>query len=173
MPEFAPFEPSAVTRPWRATIRRLADADVTGVAGLHAGREGVLLDTAVAKVRAWLADERRPVLVAEHHQEVHGYASAAFLDVKDGDGLGVSGWYLTGVVVDPAARRRGLGTQLTSARLDRIAEVSSVAWYFVNATNEASIALHRRFGFVEHARGPRICGVKFSGGSGILYRLDH
>ena len=143
------------------------------VGSLHAAREGTPFDTAVARVLSWLADERRRVLVAEYEQEVHGYASATFLNVKDGDGLGVSGWYLSGVVVAPAARRRGLGMQLTSARLDRIAEVSSSAWYFVNANNRASIALHSRFGFVEHARGPRICGVEFSGGTGILYRLDY
>lgn len=112
------------------------------------------------------------MLVAEYNQEVHGYASTTFLDVNDWDGLGVSGWYLSGIVVAPSARRRGLGMRLTSARLHGIAEASGSAWYFVNADNQASIALHARFGFVEHARGPRICGVEFSGGTGILYRLN-
>lgn len=154
-------------------MRSLGEADVVPVALLHAEREGVPFDTAVARVRSWIAGERRWVLVAEYNQEVHGYASATFLDVEDGDGLSGSGWYLSGVVVASVARRRGLGMQLTKARLDRIAEVSSTAWYFVNANNRASIALHRRFGFVEHARGPRICGVEFSGGAGILYRLDY
>ena len=76
------------------------------VGSLHAARECTPFDTAVAKVLSWLADERRRVLVAEYEQQVHGYASTTFLDVKDGDGLGVSGWYLSGVVVAPAARRR-------------------------------------------------------------------
>jgi aminoglycoside 6'-N-acetyltransferase I len=151
----------------------LTEHDVTQVASLHAAREGVPFDAAVAIVLSWLPDERRQVLVAEYNQEVHGYASTTFVDVNDGDDLGVSGWYLSGIVVAPSARRRGLGMQLTSARLDRIAQASGSAWYFVNANNQASIALHARFGFVEHARGPRICGVEFSGGTGILYRIDY
>ena len=120
----------------------------------------------------WLEDDRRLVLVAEHEQQVHGYASASFLEGEAADGLVVPGWYLTGVVVDPASRRHGLGAQLTAARLDTIRNMAGTAWYFVNAENRASIDLHTKFGFTEHARGPRICGVEFSGGIGILFRLD-
>ncbi|WP_162799122.1 GNAT family N-acetyltransferase [Nocardioides sp. 616] len=173
MPEFAPFGPSTGAPALQATVRCLAESDVRRVASLHAVREGVPLEGAVATVSSWLADDRRLTLVAEHDQQVQGYASATFLDVHEGDGLGVTGWHLTGVVVNPAARRRGLGMQLTSARLDMIEERSETAWYFVNAENRASIALHTKYGFVEHARGPRICGVEFSGGTGILFRLDY
>jgi hypothetical protein len=66
----------------------------------------------------------------------------------------------------------GLGTQLTSARLEALARVADTAWYFVNAKNQASIALHAKFGFIEHARSERIAGVDFNGGEGILFRCD-
>lgn len=142
------------------------------MAQLHAMREDTPLATSVAQVLGWLEDDRRSVVVADHDLQVHGYASATFLDAGAGGGLGVPGWYLSGVVVNPASRRHGLGAQLTAARLDTIREKSGTAWYFVNAENRASIALHAKFGFLEHARGPRICGVEFSGGNGILFRLD-
>lgn len=129
------------------------------VAQLHATRQGAPLAKSVSQVLGWLDDDRRLVLVADHDEQVHGYASATFLNAEAGDGLGVPGWYLSGVVINPASRRRGLGAQLTAARLDSIDEKADTAWYFVNAENRASIALHDKFGFVEHARGPRILSL--------------
>ena len=111
-------------------------------------------------------------MVAEHEGQVHGYGSATFLESARQDDTDPSGWYLTGVVVTPASRRHGLGAQLTSARLEALARVADTAWYFVNAKNQASIALHAKFGFIEHARAQRIAGVDFDGGLGILFRCD-
>jgi aminoglycoside 6'-N-acetyltransferase I len=76
------------------------------------------------------------------------------------------------MVIDPVARRHGLGTLLTAARLAALAEIADTAWYFVNAVNHASIALHAKFGFVEHLRGRQLAGTKFEGGVGILFRLE-
>ncbi len=123
-------------------------------------------------VRDWLEASKRFVLVAEHEREVRGYASASLLDVTAPDGSDASGWYLSGIAVAPSSRRHGIGAQLTSARLDRLSDLATSAWYFTNSRNLASIALHARFGFVEQGRGRRIAGVDFDGGTGSLFRCS-
>lgn len=100
---------------------------------------------------------------------VCAYASATYLSPSAGGAP--HGWYLTGVVVAPPARRHGLADLLTRARLALLAERTDTAWYFVNARNTASIALHESFGFVEHTREFEIPGVSFEGGVGVLFRL--
>ena len=82
-----------------------------------------------------------------------------------------AGWYLSGLVVSPAYRRRGIGLALTRSRLDWLAQRASQAWYVANAHNEASIRLHARLGFVEVDRGVNHPAVTFDGGVGVLYRL--
>jgi aminoglycoside 6'-N-acetyltransferase I len=101
---------------------------------------------------------------------VTGWAQTSYLDeVKD---LAPVGHYLGGVTVDPTWRRRGVAIELTDARMRWIAARADEAFYVVNATNRASIDLHRRWGFLELARGPRFAGTPFEGGLGILMRAD-
>jgi ribosomal protein S18 acetylase RimI-like enzyme len=83
---------------------------------------------------------------------------------------GPEGWYLAGLIVDEAHRRRGVGRRLTAVRMDWIAARADVAYYFANARNAASIALHREFGFEELARRFTLPGAVFEGGEGILFR---
>ena len=54
---------------------------------------------------------------------------------------------------------------------DWIGERAAEAWYFANARSEASIALHRRFGFEEVSRRFSFPGLTFEGGEGILFRI--
>jgi ribosomal protein S18 acetylase RimI-like enzyme len=172
VPEFADFDPARGGLRWEASVRLIAGSDVDEVVRIHAARAGIEMVRAEAVVRGWLEDAGRLVMVAEHDGQVHGYGSATFLDAGAPDGTDPSGWYLTGVVVAPPSRRHGLGTQLTSVRLEALARVADTAWYFVNAKNQASIALHAKFGFIEHARSERIAGVDFNGGEGTLFRCD-
>ncbi|WP_454226258.1 GNAT family N-acetyltransferase [Propioniciclava flava] len=65
------------------------------------------------------------------------------------------GWYLSGVVIAPDARRRGLGRRLTQERIDWALERGSAVYYVVAASNWASRALHGELGFEEtHGRLP-------------------
>ena len=84
------------------------------------------------------------------------------------DGPALSGHYLGGVTVRPDFRRLGVASELTGARMAWIWERADHAWYVVNALNEASLALHRRWGFREVARGPGFHTVTFDGGEGVL-----
>jgi len=82
------------------------------------------------------------------------------------------GWYLMGVVVRPDRRRRGLGAQLTQARLDWLAGKTTHVRYFTQLTNQASVALHQQLGFVHVRDGLTTKGLAFNGGEYSLFELD-
>jgi len=114
------------------------------------------------------------LVVAESRDAIVGYGRArAFEPGPDAPvDSAPSGYYLAGVFVRPEQRARGIATALTRARLDWIRERAPEAWYFANARNTASIALHRRFGFEEVSREFSFPGLTFGGGEGILFRLS-
>lgn len=111
--------------------------------------------------------ERSQIVLAELSQEIVGYAEVAWLD-SDG-GVAPAGYYLVGCTLLPQWRRRGIGRKLTAKRLKWVSERSDAAWYFANAQNLSSIAMHREFGFHEIARAPQIQRTDFSGGVGVLF----
>ena len=69
----------------------------------------------------------------------------------------------------PAFRRRGIGAALTQDRLEWLSGRASEAWFFTNARNTASVALHARFAFAEVSRAVEFHGTTFDGGVGILF----
>jgi len=83
-------------------------------------------------------------------------------------GVAPDGYYLIGLGVSPQHQRHGIGRAITRARLSWIARRASMAWYFTNARNEASLRLHRELGFREVTRDFSYPGVTFEGGVGIL-----
>lgn len=117
-----------------------------------------------------LEDPSQMVLVARLEQQVVGYGKASFLKPLQQGGWGApEGWYLTGLVVDPKLRRRGVGRQLTQGRLESLAARGiHHVWYFANARNTVTLQLHRHLGFREVTRNFSIPGVTFWGGVGVL-----
>jgi len=106
-------------------------------------------------VRIWterltldLADPERLFLVAEVAGDVVGFGQARVTQNPDNHpGLPPSGWYLSGVTVAPAWRRRGIGEALTRARLQLLAPQASRVHYLADPENIATIALHAKLGF--------------------------
>ena len=117
-----------------------------------------------------IADPARHTLVAECDDRVGGWAAIHYLPRSDGPAG--RGHYLAGVTVDPAERRRGVGLALTRARLDWIWKRADVAWYFVNAQNTVSIALHESLGFELVGGSAGVHGGEFTGGLGLIFRAD-
>jgi aminoglycoside 6'-N-acetyltransferase I len=160
------------------TVRYAISEDAEAMGRLSADREGGDAAAHVAGCRRAIERCRMGrtslVLVAESEHGIIGFGKVKHLSEERPDGGGVTpeGWYLTGVVVDPRFRRRGVGARLTEVRLQWISERSRFAYYFSNARNPVSIALHERFGFIEVARGSAFGGVSFVGGEGILFRAD-
>ncbi len=177
---FATFSAAASEsrEPRNTIIRRARRDDIDGLARLAAERDGDTVAIHAASFESAIAraetERSSLVLAADIDSHVVGFSKARYLGARDlpaGDPA-PEGWYLTGVVVDPAFRRLGAGFALTTERLRWIAERADVAYYFANARNRVSLALHERFGFVEIARGSTFAGVSFTGGEGILFRVD-
>lgn len=162
----------------RFMIRPARIQDVDALGGISAEREGGDAQTHSAAFKRAIEDDRIGhsllILVAELGSDITGFGKVQHISREPGADAGAlpEGWYLTGIVVDPRFRRRGIGFRLTGERLRWIAERSRSAYYFANARNRVSVALHRRFGFVEVARGTGFADVSFVGGEGILFHAD-
>lgn len=109
----------------------------------------------------------RIAVVAVSDRGLLGFAKTHLYPAPDGGAP--AGHYLGGIVVHPAARRRGAGRALTEARLAWIWERADVAYCIMNARNAASIALHMGLGFRQVASGASFQGVTFDGGRGLVF----
>lgn len=157
-------------------VRDATSTDVERLAAIALERSGGTLEERRnafgRELESLQRDERQRLLVAELEGRVAGYARLAeFRPGSDApSNTAPAGWYLTGVVVAGACRRRGVATALTRARLGIVAGHAAVAYYFANAQNLASIDLHARLGFRELTRDFVFPRVSFEGGEGILFR---
>ena len=158
-------------------IRAARSSDLVEVAELAAEREGEAFDkwlVAFERTHAEALSGRSLLVVASLAERIIAYGKVGYF-ASPTDSLpnvAPEGWYLTGVVVRSAYRRRGLGLQLTVARLAWIRERSRNAYFFANERNRASIELHRAAGFVELTRDFHFPGAQFEGGSGIMFVCD-
>ena len=178
-PEFAEFdELGSVLEPIQVQIRAAVPSDSCEIAEIHAQRHGiesqdVLLDARREIEAIEKGDQLRYCCVAEIHQELIGYGKAAMKEYE-ADAASRSaptGWYLTGLVVSPNYRRRGVGLAITKDRLKHLEQLGATeVWYFASAVNRVTIALHQDLGFQEVTRNFEIPGVSFTGGTGILFR---
>ena len=114
------------------------------------------------------------ILAAQHSGTLVAIAKVRhFVPSNDAPrNIAPAGWYLSGVIVVPEYRRRGIARHLTEARLDWIAQRDQWAYYFSNVRNRVSIELHQQFGFVELTRDFTYPGAMFEGGIGVLFRAE-
>ena len=154
-------------------IRRADEADIEQCVAIAA------LAATERSDEAWRDALRRDaehpehlLVVAESNGAIVGYGRAALFEpgADAPADAAPGGYYLTGLLVAPEERRRGIAMALTQARLDWIGGRAADAWFFANARNAASIELHRRFGFEEVSRSFSFPGLTFEGGEGILFR---
>lgn len=113
-------------------------------------------------------DPLRRIVVAFDGAAIIGWAKTHHYDETEGPAP--AGHYLGGVSVHPAYYRRGLGTRLSIDRLEWIWRRESTAYYIANQRNAASRELHQLLGFAEVICAPRLHGLEFDGGVGVLYR---
>ena len=81
-------------------------------------------------------------------------------------------WMVSGLVIDPVARRGGVGRVLLTAVAEAVNALRPAAdlYSVVNATNHASVGLHLLVGFERLARLGGLGAVTFEDGQGVLLR---
>ncbi len=179
MASFATYDPDAQGAPLpNVLIRSAGIQDVRRVSEIYAQREGDCADRVEPLVAkefknhspAW---EERFVCVAVINGRVEAYGRSAYMRMTERPGVeGMpDGWYLSGLVVDPAFRRRGLGRRLVEHRLERLAAHTDEVRYFVSDHNKSSIALHESFGFTRARSGVSFPRTDFDKREGSLFVL--
>ncbi len=153
-------------------IRSATRDDLAACASLAVAESGGEPVAWCEKLGRELDDPNCLVVVALLAGDLAGYGRTAWFEPPPDASRDVAprGYYLVGVFVAPAARRRGVGRALTEARLAWIGARAREAWYFANARNAASLELHRQLGFVEVTRSFSYPEVAFDGGEGVLCR---
>ncbi|MFC1851826.1 GNAT family N-acetyltransferase [candidate division CSSED10-310 bacterium] len=158
------------------TINLAEPADVEAIASLSSERSGLQFDAQLQLIQNEISgrEDTTQLFVAQHDHKVVGFARNKFftLPADIPANCAPPGWYLQGIIVDPAYRRLGIASELTQRRLHWLAGRASEAYYFCNAQNQVSIDLHQHFGFKEMTRNFTFPGVTFQGGIGILYRIN-
>jgi ribosomal protein S18 acetylase RimI-like enzyme len=150
------------------TIRPARAEDLAAISRLYALHTTRTPET--VGLQTDIDSETRCLLVAVGGDDVVGYGRARpFSPGSDAPANSApAGYYLTGMVVDPAWRRRGTGEQLTRARMTWASDLTDRIWYFTKSTNITSLHLHARLGFREVTRDFVYPGVTFTGGEGVL-----
>lgn len=160
--------------PAEPVIRPAAVADLPAAARLAVAERGGEYARVRARLAADLANPDACLLVAETDGEVTAYGRARRFDPPPDAPANVAppGYYLTGLLVAPKYRRRGIGERLTRARMAWAAARATEIWFFANAANHASLRLHQALGFREVTRDFTYPGVTFTGGIGVLCRAS-
>ena len=94
----------------------------------------------------------RQMFVAKANGQVIAYGRVAELAADEAGSGAPAGCYLSGVLVEPTWRGRGIATALTQARLRWVFARTDEAFYVTGADNIASLHLHAALGFQEMKR---------------------
>jgi GNAT superfamily N-acetyltransferase len=147
---FARWSPQAPRQHADFTVRMGTEADVEAcvrlVVAIGAGEAAAWRHTLTRTVRD---GQQRALFVAEASGQIAGYGRVVCAPADPKPGTAPPGWYLLGLVVDQAWRRRGIGQALTTARMAWVSERSDRVYYFTGDQNLASQALHKRLGFTQ------------------------
>ena len=99
-----------------------------------------------------ITDDLRQMFVAKANGQVVAYGRVLTLAADEAGPGTPAGCYLSGVLVDPSWRRRGIATELTRARLRWAFARSGTVFYVTGVDNTASLDLHAALGFHEMKR---------------------
>jgi aminoglycoside 6'-N-acetyltransferase I len=116
-----------------------------------------------------IIDDSRQMFVAKADGQVVAYGRVAELAAGEAAPGTPAGCYLSGVLVGPAWRRRGIATALTRARLRWVFARTDEAFYVTGADNIASLHLHASLGFQELKR---FGSERSAAGVDVLSRLS-
>jgi aminoglycoside 6'-N-acetyltransferase I len=138
--------------PQAVRIEALAQADVASAVALAVRVLRVKPGDRGQQFASDITDELRQMFVAKANGQVVGYGRVIELAADEAGPGTPAGCYLSGVLVDPAWRGRGIATALTRARLRWAFARTSTVFYVAGANNAASLHLHAVLGFQEVTR---------------------
>jgi ribosomal protein S18 acetylase RimI-like enzyme len=170
---FAAYQPGVGRKPpVEVIIREPSVSELAVCAALVVSRAGGDVDDRREKLARDLAKDDYCMLVAVIGTEIVGFAQVMhFVAPPDAPAdIAPDGYYLIALIVAPDWRRRGIGDDLTNARIAWVAERAGEVFYFANAGNRAILDLHERLGFAEVSRRFTFPGVTFIGGEGVLLK---
>jgi len=133
-------------------IEPVTKADVASSVGLAARVLRVKPGDRGGQFTSDIADDHRQMFVAKANGQVVGYGRVLKLAADEAGPGTPAGYYLSGVLVDPVWRGRGIGTELTRARLRWAFARTGTVFYLTGADNSASLHLHAALGFREMKR---------------------
>lgn len=168
---FASYVPDPPERhaPTSAVVAEASECDVPALAMLQTRVRGGSADEWVCSIERARCSARNLVITAKVAGEAVGYAIAGFFPEHPVDHA-PAGYYMNGVTVNPAWRRRGVGSLLTRRRMEWVWERGSVIWCVISGRNRASLEMHRKLGFDCVMTGSSLRGIEFIGGEGWLMR---
>jgi ribosomal protein S18 acetylase RimI-like enzyme len=133
-------------------IELLTMADVAAAVELAVCVLGVKPGDREEQFAADISSEQRRMFVAKADSRIVAYGRVLELAADEAGPGTPAGYYLSGVLVEPAWRGRGIGTALTRARLRWAFARTGTVFYVTGADNTASLDLHAAFGFQEIKR---------------------
>lgn len=133
-------------------IEPLTKTDVAPTAELAARVLRVKPGDRGEQFAADITGQHRQMFVAKASGQVVAYGRILQLAAEEAGPGTPAGYYLSGVLVDPAWRGRGIATALTVARLRWAFTRTDTVFYVTGADNTASLHLHAALGFQEIKR---------------------
>ena len=133
-------------------VEPLTKADVAAAAGLAVRVLRVKPGDRAEQFAADITGERRQMFVAKADGRVVAYGRVLDLAAAEAAPGTPAGYYLSGVLVDPMWRGRGIATALTRARLRWAFARTGTVFYVTGVDNTPSLRLHAALGFREVTR---------------------
>ena len=152
VPRPTPADAPADGMPQAVRIEALTQADVASAVALAVRVLGVEPGDRGEQFAADITGEQRQIFIAKANGEVVAYGRVLALAADEAGPGTPAGCYLSGVLVDPAWRGRGIATALTRARLRWAFARTDIVFYVAGAGNVASLRLHTALGFQEVKR---------------------
>ncbi len=149
-------------------IKPLTKAEVVPAVELAVRVLGVKPGDRGEQFAADISGDRRQMFVATVNTQVVAYGRVIELAAGEAGAGTPAGYYLGGVLVAPAWRRRGIARALTRARLRWAFSRTDEAFYVAGADNVASLHLHAGLGFQEVKR---FASERSPAGVDVLSRL--
>jgi ribosomal protein S18 acetylase RimI-like enzyme len=150
------------------SVRAANDSDIDQCARLRANVDSGDVELWHERFASDLHNPTRRFLVADIGGTVVGYGHTVRHE-RSADAQrdsSPSGYFLAGLLVAPEYRRDGIGSRLTSARLEALSVETKTVFYLAEPENDATIGLHEKFGF-EEVRPVVRENMRF-----LLFRLD-